>query len=151
LQIQAASLLATFLAGASGYALLALRRHAALLVVNALAFALAVTLTLILARSNGAEGAAVAMTVAEFVLVALQVAALMRHRRELRPQLTFVPRVALAAGAAASMAFVPGLPALAALAASTVVFFALLFAFRAVPPEVLDALRGRLAAHRLGN
>jgi len=143
LQIQAVSLLATFLAGASGYALLALRRHAALLVVNALALGLAVTLTLTLARSHGAKGAAVAMTVAEFALVAFQLLALVRYRRELRPPLAFLPRVALAAGAAGSMAFVPGLPALAALAASTFVFFALLFALRAVPPEVLDALRGR--------
>jgi hypothetical protein len=117
--------------------------------VNALALALAVTLTLILAGSHGAKGAAFAMTVAEFVLVALQVAALMRFRRELRPQLTFMPRVALAAGAAAAMAFVPGLPALAALAASTLVFFALLFALRAIPPEVLDSLRSRVAGHRV--
>jgi O-antigen/teichoic acid export membrane protein len=149
LQIQSASLLATFLAGASGYALLALRRHAALLVVNALALALAVTLTLILAPSHGAKGAAIAMTVSEFVLVALQIAALMRYRRELRPQLTFVPRVALAAAAAASIAFVPGLPALAALAVSTLVFFALLFVLRGVPPEVLDALRNRIGADRV--
>ena len=143
LQIQSVSLLATFLAGASGYALLALRRHAALLVVNALALALAVALTLILARSHGAQGAAVAMVVAEFTLVAMQLVALVRYRRELQPPLAFLPRVALAAGAAASMALVPGLPTLAALAASTLVFFALLFALRAVPPEVLDALRGR--------
>jgi O-antigen/teichoic acid export membrane protein len=143
LQIQSASLLATFLAGASGYALLALRRHRSLIVANALALGLAVALTLVLGTSHGAKGAAVAMTVAEFFLVALQWLALVRYRRELRPPLEYLPRVAFAAAVAASMAFVPGLPALGALGASTLVFFGLLFALRAVPPEVLLALRGR--------
>ena len=135
LQIQAASLLATFLAGASGYTLLALRRHSALLVANAIALAIAVALTLVLGASHGAKGAAVAMTIAEFVLVTLQSAALVRYRRDLRPHLAFVPQIAVATVCASSIAFLPGLPALAAWAVSTLIFFVLLFALRGVPPE----------------
>jgi O-antigen/teichoic acid export membrane protein len=143
LQIQAPSLLATFLAGASGYALLALRRHAALVVANGIALGLGVLLTVVLADSYGADGAAIAMTLTEFALAVLQWLALVRARGSLRPSPHLVLPVAVAAAAAGSFAFVPGLPALAAAAISSLVYFAALFAFRAIPQELIEAIRRR--------
>jgi O-antigen/teichoic acid export membrane protein len=146
LQIQAASLLATFLAGASGYALLAQRRHAVLVGVNGIALMLAVVLTVALAHSHGADGAAIAVTAAEFVLAGLQWWGLVRRRRSLRPSLRRVSPVLLAAAAAGACAFVPGLPDLAAAAVASIVYLAVLLLFRAIPQELIDELRPKRVA-----
>jgi O-antigen/teichoic acid export membrane protein len=147
LRVQGISLLPTFLGATFGYALLGRRRHAALLSVNLIALVLGVALTLVLAERHGAVGAATATTIAEFGLAGMQAFALLRGAAGPRLSVRIVPRVALAAGAAVGVALLPWFGGLVGVAVASAVFFALLFLFRAVPPEVLEALiRRRVAA-----
>jgi O-antigen/teichoic acid export membrane protein len=137
LQIQAAAILGSFLAVAFAYVLLSLHRHTALLVSNCLGLVLSLVLTLALVPSLGAKGAAIATTVGEFALAVAYFVAL--RRAALRLPLRIVLPVGAAAGVAATLAFVPGLSGLALAAAVGAAYVVLLFAFRAVPPEVLEA------------
>jgi hypothetical protein len=54
--------------------------------------------------------------------------------------LSVVPAVLAAAGAAFALALIPGLTGIALVAAATVAYFLILFAFRALPAELLEAL-----------
>ena len=53
-----------------------------------------------------------------------------------------MPRVAVATLLAGAVAYVTPLPDVALVALSTVVYAAVLLALRAIPAELLDALRG---------
>jgi O-antigen/teichoic acid export membrane protein len=139
LQIMGASMLATFLISTWGFALLSLRRHAALLLANGLALLLAVGLTFALVPAEGAPGAAIAVTATEFVLALSYALLLMRRRRDLRVSVSVLPRVALAAGLALALAYLSGVSSAAAVALATVVYLAVLLALRAIPREVFDA------------
>ncbi len=143
LQIQAIALLATFLVGTWGFALLAVRRHAPLVISNGIALAIGAALTIVLGRSDGAVGAAIGMTIAEFVLLALYVVALFRYRPDLRVSLKVLPPAALALALAAAVSFLGGLPPFADVAIATVVYFATLFLLRAMPQELVAAIPRR--------
>ena len=142
LRIQGLALIATFLLSTWAYGLLSLKRHRAILIANALALAVAVGATYAFVPLIAARGAAVASTAAEFTLAGAYVVALMRRRRDLRPRLAVVPRVAVATLLAGAVAYVTPLPDVALVALSTVVYAAVLLALRAIPAELLDALRG---------
>jgi O-antigen/teichoic acid export membrane protein len=137
LQIQAAAILGSFLAVALAYVLLSMRRHRALLLANSVGLVASLVLTLLLVPSLGAKGAAIATVVGEFALTAGYFLAL--WKAALRLPLRVVLPVGVAAGAAATLAFVPGLSSIALACAADAVYVGLLFAFRAVPPEVLEA------------
>jgi O-antigen/teichoic acid export membrane protein len=139
LQIQGIGLAATFFVATWGFALLSLRRHAAILIANAVALALVVGLTLALVPELGADGAAAATAVAEVALAAIYGFVLMRSHPELRVSLGIVPRVLLA-GALAGLVVVAGLPALVSLAAAMAVYVVALILLRAVPAELSDAM-----------
>jgi O-antigen/teichoic acid export membrane protein len=81
LQIQAFALLATFVATASGFPLLSLRRHTALLIGNCAALAANVVLSLILIPIAHARGAAISAVAAESCLAIGQLAFLLRDER----------------------------------------------------------------------
>jgi O-antigen/teichoic acid export membrane protein len=146
LQIQSAALLGTFLAVSLGSALLSLHRNMVLLVANGLALALSAGLTIALVPTIGAKGAAIATVSGEFALAAMYSVALFRRERAFSLSLGVVPRVAAAALAAAALLLIPGLDGIALVIAASVVYAAVLFAVRAVPPELLDAFRDRRAA-----
>ncbi len=139
LRLQALSLVTAFLVATWSFALLSLKRYAALLIPNAAAAIAAGVLTLVLVPGLGAKGAALATFGSEAVLALGYLLALRRTDPELVPSLGILPRLApsLAAGAAIGV-FVPAHPvilvALAALA-----YLALAFAFRAIPPELVNA------------
>jgi O-antigen/teichoic acid export membrane protein len=61
----------SFVGASSQFALLALRRHRAILLVNAIALLVNVTLTLALVPDHGARGAALALTVSEATVATL--------------------------------------------------------------------------------
>jgi O-antigen/teichoic acid export membrane protein len=143
LQIQAAAILGSFLAVALAYDLLSLHRHAALLVSNCLGLILSLALTLALVPSLGAKGAAIATAAGEFALAVAYFVAL--RRAALRLPLRIVLPVAGATGIAATLVFA-GLSSLALAAAVGTVYVVLLFVFRAVPPEVVEAFTA-LARH----
>ena len=143
LRLQALSLVTGFLVATWSFALLSLKRYAALLIPNAAAAVTAGILTLVLVPPLGAQGAALATFGAEAVLAAGYLIALRHTDPTLVPSLRILPRLvpALAAGGAIG-AFVPAHPViLAALAA--IAYLALAFAFRAVPAELVNAVLRR--------
>ena len=85
LQIQAAALPATFLVSVWATGLWAVRGQRRLAIANCVGVATAVTLSAIAGPTAGAQGVAVAMLVAEWLLAALYLIALVRQRPGLRP------------------------------------------------------------------
>jgi O-antigen/teichoic acid export membrane protein len=134
LRIQALALAATFAAVTWGYALLSLHRHRALLIVNSAALAVAIVLTLILVKVDGARGAAIATVVGEAALGA--VAALMLRTVSLGN----LPRIAVAAALGACVAFT-GLPAWAEGILGVATYAVVLWRIGGIPQEIGIELR----------
>jgi O-antigen/teichoic acid export membrane protein len=147
LQILAVSTAATFLLSIGGFALLALRRHAQLLIANGIALVLAVGLTLALAPAHGAKGAAIATAVTEFVLAGTYAVMLLRREPDLRPSLIVLPKVLLAAAAAVAAGVLPSIPDVVGVVVSSAVYLVLLLVLRGIPAELFEAfgLRRRRA------
>lgn len=141
LQILGAGVTGTFLVATWSFALLTLRMYRELITVNALMVALAVVLSLLLIPSERADGAGVVTATLEITL-ALSYAGVLSYRHpDLRPSLTQLPRVALALAAAfAAGTLLPVHPVIAT-AAGAVVLLVSLLALRALPMEMLQALR----------
>lgn len=142
LQVHAIALLASFLVGLGGYALLSLRRHRALLIANAVALVGTAALTLALAPVLGAIGAAYASVAGESVLAVGYLVALLRGDAGVRLSLAILPRVALAAAAAGSVVLLP-VPSVVAAMLCGVVFLGVLVVLGAVPDELAEAWRSR--------
>lgn len=143
LRIQGAAVLATFVAVACGYPLLTLRRYRLVLVSNLLALAISATLTLALAPSLGARGAAIAALVAECGLAVSQAAMLRRVAPSVPLPLATIAVAGLAGGAAVASGLVlPVHPLIGVLVASIVYFGALRLLGR-FPPEVREVLSAR--------
>ncbi len=143
LRIQGAAVVATFLAVACGFPLLTMRRYRAVLFSNLGALVISAALTLALAPSLGARGAAIAALVAELGLAISQAVMLKRASPnvELRASTAAIV-VGIGAAAAALGIVLPIHPLLAVLVAS-VVYFALLRLFGRFPPEVREILSSR--------
>jgi O-antigen/teichoic acid export membrane protein len=142
LQIQGAGILATFIASATGFPLLSLRRNKETLVANILCLLTAVVLTLTLTPTYGADGAAISAVVGEFLLAIVNSIALVRKGGPRLP-LTVVP-VCMAFGAVALGAglLVGGHPIIQGLLGGAV-FVALLTASGRFPAEVGEIIRSR--------
>ena len=145
LQIQAFSLVGVYLAQAWTLGLVSLRRQREVALANLAALLAVVVLGLVLVSAYGAEGAAVAGVVTELALAVVLLWFIRRREADVMPDLRFVwrPVVALAAGAAVLL--VPDISDWAAGLGAGAVFIAVGFAVRAIPAEVLAALRGRPA------
>ncbi len=151
LRIQAVALACTFVSVTCGFMLLALRRHRAILLGNLVPLAFGVTLTLILAPSHGARGAAVATVVAEIGLAVVMLWLVRGHGSghiplSLRGIATALLAGLVAAGAGAALLLWVH-PLLAALGAS-LVYAGILLATKQIPPEIAGALRARAAKPR---
>jgi O-antigen/teichoic acid export membrane protein len=143
LRIQAMSLITAFLVATWSFALLSLRRFRELLVANAVAAVGAAVLTVALVPPFGAQGAAIATLSAETLLAAGYLVALGRRHRDLVP--SPAPLARILPGAAAMVAIgllLPSHPVVAVFLASAV-YWTLAFAFRAVPPELINAVLRR--------
>lgn len=138
----------TFIGAASQYALLALRAHRDILVINLVALCLNGILTVVLARAHGAPGAAVALAACELVVATLSTAALRRHLHGLALPVKMVPRIALviAVAVAADLLLVPAGAVLAACVVPALVLVVGLLS-RAIDRELLRALP--VVGHRL--
>lgn len=147
LRIQALALIATFVAMGCGFALLSLRRHRELLIANLVALGCSVALTLALAPTYGAIGAAVATVIAEFGLALTTALLLVHPHTDVRLNAFIVVAAGLAAGAGAVTALAPMHEVIRVVAAS-VIYFGVLAALGTIPPEVRDALLPRRAAQR---
>jgi O-antigen/teichoic acid export membrane protein len=141
LRIQAFAIALMFLSAAWGTALIAVEGQRALFWATALGVLTAAPLTVVLAQSHGARGAAAAMLIAEVVRATATGVALLRPRAALRPRLAIVWKLVLALGLAAPLGLI-GIPAILACIAATVVYFGVLALGRALPPELRDAVAG---------
>lgn len=140
LQIQSAAILASFIAAATGYPLLSMRRHRETLVANVASLAVAAGLTLALAPGLGARGAAIAAVTADFTLAGGNALMLVQKDGPALP-LAALP-VALGAtllGYAAGA--LVGVHPLVQAAVGGAVFLAVLAALGRFPPEVGEMLR----------
>ena len=143
LRIQSAILLLAFVSATLGTVLLSLRHHRALVVSSAIAFAVTLVLGLALVGTSGAQGGAIATVLGEISLVVAQWVALRRAAPGMRLPLSGLPRVVAAGGIAAGAAALAPVPDAAATAIFVVVYVGLAFALRAVPSEIVTALRRR--------
>jgi O-antigen/teichoic acid export membrane protein len=140
LRIQAITIVTAFVTTSWAYGLLSLHRHGSILVYSFAALLGGLALTAALVPGLEAKGAAIAYVGGELIVMVLAYALLKRAMPELRFSLRVPVRVAGAAAAAGLVALVPGLPSAAAAAAASAIYLAVLFALRAVPQELLDAL-----------
>jgi O-antigen/teichoic acid export membrane protein len=151
LRIQAVTVCCTFVSVTCGFILLSLRRHRAILVGNIVPLAAGVTLTLILAPSHGANGAAIA-TVAGEAGLAIAMLSLTIGRTPGRVPLSLraFPQVLLAAGLATlvSVLLLPHLHELAVAVVATLVYFGVLYPLGLIPSELRDALAARRRVKR---
>jgi O-antigen/teichoic acid export membrane protein len=140
LQIQGTALIASFVLAGWGYALLSLKRYKGLLLANLAAFVVSCSLTLALASSDGATGAAIATVCGESTLALGCLLALLRGHRELHPRLGIILKVALAAAPAVAVALLPDLPSLVRTVLALAVYGLVILLTRAVPNEVAELL-----------
>jgi O-antigen/teichoic acid export membrane protein len=147
LRIQVWALVPLAAGSAASLGLLSLRRQKDIALANAFAVVAVLAVGVPLVRGYGGEGAAVTGLVAEAILLVALLVFLARAEPSVVPSFTFLwrPFLALAAGLATLLLPLPEWldGAVAALA-----FVAVAFAIRAVPPEVLEALRRRAPGDR---
>ncbi|HEY3759893.1 MAG TPA: oligosaccharide flippase family protein [Solirubrobacteraceae bacterium] len=144
LRIEGGVLLASFVLAGWGFGLLALHRHRAMLLANLAALAVSSILTVILARADGARGAALASVCGETTLALLYLVGLIRGSPELRPELGAAAKIVLAAIPALAVALLPGIAQLLQPIAALAVFAVLIVLMRAVPREVYELIPPRL-------
>lgn len=142
LQIQGTALIATFVAVATGFALLSLRNHMALLIANVAALIANVVLTIVLVPIAQAKGAAIAAVAAESLLALGQLVLLLRLRRT-RLRITSVATVALAGVAGAAPLLVPGLHPVIRTVIGLAIYALVINLFGLRPPELMHALERR--------
>lgn len=144
LRLQGLAMITVFLVATWSFGLLSLRRYRDLLIANALAAVVAAGATFALVPPLGAEGAAIATVAGEGALAVAYVVALIRADRRMLPRFGFLWKVLLAAAAGALAALLP-VGSLAAALIGTAVYAVVAFALRAIPQELVQALRRRAA------
>jgi O-antigen/teichoic acid export membrane protein len=147
LRIQVWALVPLAVGSVASLGLLSLRRQRDIALANTLAVVAVLAVGIPLVRVYGGEGAAVTAIVAETALLAALLVYLARAERTVLPSFGFVWRPLLALGAGLATLLVP-LPQWVDGAAAALAFLAVALAVRAVPPEVLEALRRRAPGDR---
>jgi O-antigen/teichoic acid export membrane protein len=143
LRIEGAAVLGTCLTPVWSTGLLALHRHSAQLICNLIGLTVIVALTLALAPSLGARGAALATVAGEWTVAIALLIALARADRRLLPKAPkAVLRVAIAGGIALATLLLPVAP-IVQLALSALVYAALIIVFGVLPRELLELVPGR--------
>jgi O-antigen/teichoic acid export membrane protein len=140
LRILAVAIAASFLAAGWGTALIAIRAQRALFWATGVGVAVGVSLTMVLAPAEGAQGAALAVAIGESIRALATGVALVRVRPELRPRLTVVPKLLVALGLAGLVALT-GINAVVVCLLASGIYFGLLSVTGALPPEVWGVLR----------
>jgi O-antigen/teichoic acid export membrane protein len=140
----------SFVGASSQYALLALRRHSAILLVNGVALLVNVTLTLILVPHYGARGAATSLAFSEATVATLSTTLLTRVLAGFVPPWRTLVRLAVAvvlgALAATALARLGSIPEAVGTA---MVCFGAAIGLGVLPRELLSLIPDR-AARRLG-
>jgi O-antigen/teichoic acid export membrane protein len=144
--VQGLAVAASFLFAVWAAGLLATEQQRALAVATSLGVISVVVLTAALAPSHGAMGTAVAMCASEAVLAASAGFMLMR-RRELRPNVAILPKVAFAAAAAGGLVLAD-LPDVVLVPAALVAYAVILRLVGGVPDDFRHLSLRRLRALR---
>jgi O-antigen/teichoic acid export membrane protein len=142
LQIQSFALIAVFIGQVGQLALLSLRRQSALAWANGVALVVVVALGAIFIPAWEAKGAAVAAVIGESVLAIVVFGFLHRTAPRVMPKLGLTPRVVAAAIPAFLVLLIPA-PWWVDLVLSLGVFGGAAYLFRAIPFELVHALRKR--------
>lgn len=142
LRLLAFALLGIFVSQVLTLGLVSLRRQRDVAVANAAALVLVLGLGASLVAAYGGLGAAAAAVATEAFLALLLLGLLRRRDRDVAPAAGLVPRVLAAGAAGAAVALVP-LSAWAVAPLAAAAFLGVAFALRAVPPEIVPALRRR--------
>jgi O-antigen/teichoic acid export membrane protein len=145
LRIQSVAIAAAFMTQLGTFGLVAVRQQRALVLVNVLALATVLALGCTLIPLLEADGAAIAASAGELILATASLTMLVRVRPALRPQLGYVPKLLLAAGAGGLCVLLP-LPDAIAAVVPLAVYGAIAWALRAVPVELVEALVRRRRA-----
>ncbi len=141
LRIQGVAMTASFVVAGWGFALLSIKRYGALLAVNAAALLVSCTLTLLLATTHGARGAALATLCGESTLALGYLLVLVRDHPQLRPRATILPKVAAAAAPAlALLVALSSLPSVALTAIVLAAYGLLILLTRATPRELTELI-----------
>jgi O-antigen/teichoic acid export membrane protein len=140
LQIHGLAIAETFFVALFSGTLWVVRRKRSLVVGHAVGLLAAIGLTLALVPGWEAEGAAVAMVVAEGLLGIWLGAALLWSLPELRPSLSVLPKVALGLLLAGLIALAP-LPDVVVVALGSAAYLGVIVALRGVPVEAWQAFR----------
>jgi O-antigen/teichoic acid export membrane protein len=144
LRIQGLALIASFVAVACGYPLLMLRRYREVLFANLLALAISAILTLSLAPSHGARGAALAALVAEVGLALSQAVMLRRAAPGVAMRASTVVAVAVGGGAAVAVGLALPVHPLIGAPVAVAVYLTILRLLGRLPPELGELLSGLL-------
>ena len=141
LALQAFALVGTFTAAPSSFALLSLGNYRRLLASSALALAVTLVATALLAHDHGAKGGAISMVIGEGVTALAMFVSLVWRRTEFLPKPDRIARLLAAAGLTAVVVFLLPASSIARAAAAAAVYAVLLLVFRALPDEVGNTLR----------
>ncbi len=136
LRIQSFAMTASFVLAGWSFALISLQRYRGLLLANAAALAVSCAMTLALASTHGARGAAFATICGEATLAVGSLVALLSGHPELRPPLSVIPKVALAALPGVALVLASGLSSLTQAVLALAAYALLIALTRAVPPEI---------------
>lgn len=141
--ILAFALLGTFVISARGYGLLSLDRLRAMLICNAIALTVVVATGVPLIETYGAEGAAIAMVLAELTLALCYECSLALGRPRVRLRPDFVARTAAAMIFAGACAIALDVGSLASAVIGLALYVAALLVLRLIPAEIRHALLHR--------
>ena len=124
--------------------LISLHRQADVVRANAIGLVVVLIGGAVLLPTQGALGGAIAAVGADVVLALVMFGQVRRAGVGRHLRLGLLPRIAVAAAAAAATGLTPGVPDALATALAGCVFAVMLVAVRGVPSEVLDAVSGLL-------
>jgi hypothetical protein len=116
--------------------------------MTAIPLTVMVTLTVVLTLGHGADGAAVATVIGELTMALVGGILLARAAGFVPVAAASFLRVAAASAAGAAVALIPGLPVLLDLVLATLVYFAVLFALKGIPKELLVELKRLSRSYR---
>jgi len=142
LAIQGVGLGASFVGAVWSYGLLSLGRYRDILAINLLALLVGGVLVAVLVSLDGARGAAIATTIDEVGLAALNGVALAHASRSLSPPLRIFPPVGLALALAVASTLLE-IPVLASVALAATVYVTVVYALGVVPEEIRQKLPWR--------
>jgi O-antigen/teichoic acid export membrane protein len=133
----------TFLVALFAFALLSLQRFRILIAINTAILLLSILLCMLLIPDHGARGGAIVTVSLEVTLACTYAFALFTGNADLRPALARSARILAALAVAFIVALAAPVSSLASAVIGTAVLVPAVVALRALPPELLDALRRR--------